>query len=186
MEVHMYFDKPGKINTDATLIAACERAQALGIEELVLASSSGDTAYRALELCSPFKITVVTYHCGFKAPFQNVMPADIRTDLERRGVHVVAATHALSGVERSFFNKYSGAYPVLIVADTLRLFGQGTKVAVEVAIMAADSGALSGGDIVSIGGSSKGADTALILKPANQSNLYDLRIREIVCKPRWF
>jgi len=45
---------------------------------------------------------------------------------------------------------------------------------------------LTGQDIIAIGGSSKGADTALVVKPANQSNLFDLRIREIVCKPRHF
>jgi len=73
-----------------------------------------------------------------------------------------------------------------LIADTLRLFGQGTKVAVEVAIMAADAGTLSGEDIVSIGGSGSGADAALILKPAHQNNFFDMRIREIVCKPRNF
>ena len=66
------------------------------------------------------------------------------------------------------------------------MFGQGTKVAVEISIMAADSGNLSGNDIVSIGGSGRGADAALIIKPANQSDLFDLKIREIVCKPREF
>ena len=82
--------------------------------------------------------------------------------------------------------KYSGVYPVLLMADTLRLFGQGTKVAVEIAVMAADAGALSGEDIISIGGTGRGADTALVLKPAHQNNFFDLRIREIICKPRTF
>jgi hypothetical protein len=59
-------------------------------------------------------------------------------------------------------------------------------VAVEVAIMAADAGALSGSDIVSIGGSGSGADAALILKPAHQNNFFDMRIREVICKPRSF
>ena len=77
-------------------------------------------------------------------------------------------------------------YPVLLIADTLRLFGQGTKVAVEVSIMAADAGMLSGSDIISIGGSGRGADAALVLKPAHQNNFFDLRIREIICKPRSF
>lgn len=71
-------------------------------------------------------------------------------------------------------------------ADTLRLFGQGIKVAVEVAVMAADAGVLSGGDIISIGGSGHGADAALVLKPAHQNNFFDMRIREIICKPRNF
>jgi hypothetical protein len=52
--------------------------------------------------------------------------------------------------------------------------------------MAADAGTLSGEDIVSIGGSGSGADAALILKPAHQNTFFDLRIREVVCKPRNF
>ena len=49
-----------------------------------------------------------------------------------------------------------------------------------------DAGHLSGNDVVAIGGSGKGADTALILKPTNQSDVFDMRIREVVCKPRVF
>jgi hypothetical protein len=94
--------------------------------------------------------------------------------------------HALSGLERSVAKKHSGVYPVLLIADTLRLLGQGTKVAVEVAVMAADAGMLTGKDIISIGGSGGGADTALVLKPAHQNNFFDLRIKEIICKPRDF
>jgi len=182
----MYFDKPGRENSEKTLELAHNRAKELNIDEVVVASSKGSTAQKVLDIFKGFKTVVVTYHCGFKAPFQPVMPDSTRAELVRRGATVISATHALSGLERSVFNKYSGAYPVLIIADTLRLFGQGTKVAVEVAIMAADGGALSGNDIVSIGGTGKGADAALILKPANQSQLFDMRIREIVCKPRHF
>lgn len=182
----MYFDKPGKNNTAKTLETAFARGKELGLDEVVLATSKGGTAYQALDIFTGFSITAVTYHCGFKEPFKTVMDPEVRADLEQKGVRVVSATHALSGLERSFLNKFSGTYPVLIVADTLRLFGQGTKVAVEVAIMAADAGTLTGKDIVSIGGTGQGADTALILKPAHQTGLFDIRIREIVCKPRSF
>jgi len=182
----MYFNKPGKNNTQTTLELAFSRGKELGLDEVVLATTTGDTAYQALDIFDGFTITAVTYHCGWKEPFKPVMDPEVRADLEQKGVRVVSASHALSGLERSFFNKYSGTYPVLVVADTLRLFGQGTKVAVEVAIMAADAGTLTGKDIVSIGGSARGADAALILKPAHQTGLFDLRIREIVCKPREF
>jgi hypothetical protein len=185
-EVGMYFDKAGKGNTEQTLKFAAERARELGLEEAVVASSTGDTAYKAMEVLDGFKLTVVTYHCGFKEPFKSRMEDDVRKDIENRGIRVIAASHALSGVERSVAKKHSGIYPVLLIADTLRLFGQGTKVAVEVAIMAADAGTLSGSDIVSIGGSGSGADSALILKPAHQNNFFDMRIREIICKPRFF
>ena len=182
----MYFEGPGKDNTEATLKSAFERATALGINEVVVASTSGDTALKAFDIFEGFAITAVSYHCGFRKPFESVMDLGVRKDLEAKGVNVISATHALSGVERSVAKKHGGVYPALLIADTLKLFGQGTKVAVEVAIMAADSGALSGNDVVSIGGSGKGSDTALILKPANQSDMFDMRIREVVCKPRNF
>ena len=132
----MYFDKPGRTNTEETLKLAADRGNELGIKEIVVASSTGKTAYAAIEICQGFDITAVTYHCGFKEPFKNVMPPENKVDLEAKGVKVIRATHALSGVERSLFNKYTGSFPVLLIADTLRLFGHGTKVAVEVAIMA--------------------------------------------------
>jgi hypothetical protein len=182
----MYFDKPGQNNTEQTLQLASKRATELEINEVVLASTTGQTAYEALDTFQGFHLVVVTYHCGFREPFTSVMEAAIMRDLEDKGARVVMATHALSGVERSLSKKYSGSYPVLLVADTLRLMGQGTKVAVEISIMASDAGALSGKDIISIGGTGRGADTAVVLKPANQSSLFDIRIREIICKPRDF
>ncbi|KPA17920.1 protein containing DUF1867, partial [Candidatus Magnetomorum sp. HK-1] len=182
----MYFDKIGESNTLETLRLAHARAKELEINEVVIASTTGKTAFQAYEIFKDFQITIVTYHCGFRAPFESVMPVETRKSLEDKGMQVVLATHALSGVERSIAKKYQGIYPVLLIADVLRLFGQGTKVAVEISIMAADAGTLTGKDIVSIGGSGKGADAALILKPANQSDLFDIRIREIVCKPRTF
>ncbi|ACL04591.1 pyruvate kinase alpha/beta domain-containing protein [Desulfatibacillum aliphaticivorans] len=183
----MYFNAPGKENTKATLEAAYKRAQELGVNEIVLASSKGDTAYAALEICKGMKITAVTYHCGFTTPFVSVMKEEIKQDLESKGVRVISATHALSGVERSLLNKYGGGLcPVLIMADTLKLFGQGPKVAVEVSIMATDGGALTGADIIAVGGSGRGADSALVIKPAGQSHVFDMKIREIICKPREF
>lgn len=182
----MYFEKPGKGNTHKTLEMAYKQAKALGLHEIVLASTSGNTAYRALDIFKGFKIIAVTYHGGLKKPFQNVMPDATRLDLTAKGLTVISATHALSGIERAVSAKYGGAYPALLIADTLRLFGQGVKVAVEISIMAADAGLLCGKDIVTVGGTSQGADAALVLKPANQANFFDLRIRQIICKPSNF
>ncbi len=182
----MYFEKAGRENTEAVLKAAEKRANELNINEIVVASTTGETGYKAIEIFENRKITVVTYHCGFRKPFEKVMEDNVKNDLILKGANVVMATHALSGIERAVFNKFSGTYPALLIADTLRLFGQGTKVAFEITIMAADAGALTGKDIISIGGTGKGADTAMVMKPANQSSIFDSKIREIICKPREF
>jgi hypothetical protein len=72
------------------------------------------------------------------------------------------------------------------IADTLRIFGQGMKVVCEISMMAADSGLVrTDEDIIAIAGSSRGADTAVVLKPVNTHNFFDLKIREILCKPHF-
>jgi hypothetical protein len=43
----VYFESPGRVNTDETLALAKERAEGLGIKYLVVASTSGATALRA-------------------------------------------------------------------------------------------------------------------------------------------
>jgi len=179
----MYFERTGEANSEETIRCAYQRAKQLGIKEIVVASSSGKTAKMALSICKGMKVVCVSYHAGFSEPFKLSIPGNTRKALERAGVKVVCATHALSGVERGLSKKFPGPYPVLQVAEVLRLFGQGTKVAIEVAIMAADSGNLSGHRIVSVGGTHNGADTALVLTPACQSNFFDIKIHEIVCKP---
>lgn len=180
----MHFENIGRENTDQTLAAAFKRGKALGLNEVIVASTTGETAFKTIDMFQGFSITVVTYHCGFREPFKAVMPENAKRQLMDKGARVISATHALSGVERSIFNKYTGSYPVLLIADTLRLFGQGVKVAVEISIMAADGGALTGEDVIAIGGTGKGADAALVLKPAGQSHFFDMRIKEVICKPR--
>ena len=102
----MYFDKPGKDNTDQTLKLAAERADELGINEVVVATTTGRTAYKAMEVFAGKRLTAVTYHCGFKEPFQNRMEDDVRKDIEGKGIRVIASSHALSGVERSADCRY--------------------------------------------------------------------------------
>jgi hypothetical protein len=182
----MVHERAGKENTDNTVRLAYERGRELGLNEVVVASTSGETALQVLEVFKGFSVVVVTYHCGFREPFATIMEKQAREELEDRGATVVQGSHALSGVERSVAKKYSGVYPVLLVADTLRLLGQGVKVAVEITVMAADAGALTGNDVVAIGGTARGADSALVVKPAHQSTFFDLKIREIICKPREF
>jgi len=179
----MYFEKKGPENTDQTLTLAGERARELGIDTMVVATTTGRTAYRALELCPGMKLVAVSYHAGFRKPFKLSIEPETVEDLNAKGVPVVCATHSLSGVERGLSRKHPGVYPVLLIADVLRLFGQGTKVAVEVSIMAADAGQLTGRRIVACAGSSKGCDTALVLTPANMNEFFDIRIHEIICKP---
>jgi len=88
-------------------------------------------------------------------------------------------------IERAITNKFGGLYPGGIVSNTLRMFGQGTKVCLEIAGMAIDAGMIPAGkEIIAVGGSGGGADTALVLIPAHSNAFFDTQILEVVCKPR--
>jgi hypothetical protein len=185
----VYFDSPGKRNTDEVIRIARERVKEGGIEKVVVASASGATAVKVLEAFSGLrvKIIAVTYHAGFSSPGSVDLEEENRRALEAAGVPIVMATHALSGVERSFSRRFGGISTVEVVAETLRaLFGQGLKTCVEVAIMACDAGRVSPHeDIIALGGTGGiGVDTACVIRPANMNRFFDMRVREILCMPR--
>lgn len=177
------FDKPGQENTEECVRLAFERAQELGLKEVVVATNKGYSADKVLEVFHGFKVIAVTHRAGFREPWKLELPDEKKKELEAKGAIVLTAGHALSGVERSIRGKFQGLYPMELVAETLRRFSQGTKVCVEIALMAADAGALSGNTLMTIGGTGKGADTAIVLTPTNQSDFLEMKIHEIVCKP---
>ncbi len=177
------FDSPGPGNTDECIRRAYKRAKELELKEVVVATNKGSTAMKVLNTFQGFKIIVVNHHAGFRESWKVELPDDIRKELEDKGAEVIIASHALSGIERAFRSKFQGLYPSELVAEVLRLFGQGTKVCVEIALMAADAGVLSGDTVMTIGGTGTGADTAIVLTPVHQKSFLDMTIHEIVCKP---
>lgn len=181
----VYFDTPGKQNTETTLRLAVERARELGIRYLVVASSYGETALKAAEIAEGLQLVVVTYHTGFIEEGKNTMPAEVEEELRRRGAKIVRQSHILSGLERSISRKLGGVSRTEAIAEALRsLFGHGMKVCVEITIMAADSGAIPIEEVVAVGGRSRGADTAVVIRPAHMNNFFDAEIKEIICMPR--
>jgi len=180
-----YFKKPGPENTGAVLKAVSQRAKELDIDRVLIATRTGETAFDALEIFRPdIKVIAVTHYTGFTEPDSQEMAEESRQELESKGVNVLTCTHAFGGIGRGIREKLSTYQVDEIIAHTLRMFGQGVKVAVELALMAADAGKVrTDKDVISIGGTAKGADTALVLKPANSARIFSLKVREIICKP---
>ncbi len=183
-----YFAKAGAKNTEALLDAVARRAKELSISKVVVATSSGSTALAAAKkLGSGMKITAVTHVTGFSKPNEQELTDVNRKRLESLGVAIFTGQHAFGGVGRAVRNKLSTYQLDEIMAYTLRTFGQGIKVAIEIALMAADAGLVrTDEDVISIGGSGAGADSALVLQPANSNRFFDIKIREIIAKPRNF
>jgi len=182
----IYFEKPGRENTEDTLKLAVEAARANGITNLVVASTDGDTAKMLADAIDHkgITVTVVTHAYGQKEPNCNPMPMELRRYLMGRGFQLCTAAHVLSGAERSLSNTFRGVYPVEIIAHSLRMLGQGTKVCVEICAMAADAGHVRTGEpVVAVGGTGHGADTAMILRPQVSCHILKTKIDRIICKP---
>ncbi len=181
----IYFEKPGPKNTEAVLRIAKKRADELGIDTVLVATTSGATAARAVAVLTDHTVIAVTHSTGFREPNVQELAEAHRNTIEAAGGKVLTAQHALGGVNRAVRRKMNTYQLDEIIAYTLRIFGQGTKVCAEIAMMAADAGLVHAGTpCIAIGGSGQGADTALVLVPVNAQDFFDMRIVEVLAKPR--
>jgi hypothetical protein len=182
----VYFSKPGRENTQRTLEIAARRADELNVRHVVVATTSGETGLMATRLFQSKNLVIVTHSTGFLKPGLQELIPELRKKIEETGAKVLTCQHAFGGVGRAVRKKL-GTYELEeIVAYTLRIFGEGTKVAVELALMAADAGLIPTSEpCIAVGGTAQGADTAILLKPANAQTFFDAKIMEILAKPRF-
>ncbi|MDD5038709.1 MAG: pyruvate kinase alpha/beta domain-containing protein [Dehalococcoidales bacterium] len=192
----VYFKNPGIANTDEVLRLAQQRAKELGIKTIVVASTSGDTAVKAVKALKGMRVVVVGHSAGLKEPNRQEFTEENRKIVESQRGKIVTAAHAFGGLNRSMrqssIPEASATYIIGdIIADTLRIFGQGTKVACEVATMAADAGLVrTDEDIIAIGGTvsstaGRGADTAIVIRPSYAHLFFETQIKEVICKPHF-
>ncbi len=179
-----YFSKPGKQNTERTLQIAMERARELGIRQIVVASTEGETGRRAAEIFRGYHLVVVTHSTGFAEPNSQKLMEENRRAILEAGARLLTCQHAFGGVNRAIRRKLNTYQVDEVIAYTLRILGEGMKVVCEITLMAADAGLIGTGDpVLAIAGTGRGADTAAILRPANAQDFFELRINEILCKP---
>jgi len=183
----MYFEKPGAENTDRTLELAVKTCKERGIRHLVVASTFGATAKKALAMIkdSNINLVVVTHNYGFSEEGKCEFDPQIRREIEQAGHKVLSGTIATRNLGKAIALKM-GWSESEIIANTLRIFSQGIKVCVEMACMAADSGLIPFGDCVFAAGTGRGADAACVIRAASSNNFFNLKLREILCKPRDF
>ena len=180
-----YFMDADQEHTEDVLRLVAARASELGIKRVVIASASGRTALAAVDVLQGLQVVVITHETGYVTDGVQEFPDDLRQALEARGVSVHTVTHAFGGLSRAMRKKFNTHVIGDIIANTLRVFGQGLKVAVEITLMAADCGAVRTDEtVIAAGGAEHGLDTAIVCKPVNAQRFFDLKIQEIVCKPR--
>ncbi len=182
-----YFETAGPQNTEETIRLSRERALELGIRDVVVASTHGGTGLKTAEAFKGMdcNVVVVTISEGFKEKGWT-MSREERQRLLEKGVKVFTGIHALGDdVNSAFTEEHGGGAPNAIVTQALYRFCQGMKVCVEIVLMAADAGLIPmDKEVIAIAGTDGGADTAIVAKPAYSRKFIDLRVREIIAKPR--
>jgi len=182
----VYFENAGRENTEETLRIAKQRAEELGIKTIIVATTQGDSAARAVEVFEGMKVVVVTHVTGMREPNFQELTDENRQKIESKGGIILTTGHAFTGIDGAMRKKFSMYLLGDVIASTLRIFGQGMKVVCEIALMAADAGlARTDEDAVVISGTGRGADLAVVLTPVNTSDFFDLKVKEILCKPHF-
>lgn len=125
---------PGKENTAKTIEIATQAIKNYDIRHVVLATTTGYTA-QCFPALDGVNVVCIPHAYGFKEPGKNELTDETIQQLREKGFQVYASSHALSGAERGITGKFGGVAPVEIIAHTLRFFGQGMKVCVEIAAM---------------------------------------------------
>jgi len=183
----VYFREAGAKNTDLLLKIVRNYVEKEEINDIVVASTTGETGVKAAKIFKPRNVVVVTHHFGFREPGKIELLEENKREILANGAKVFTGTHALSSVERAIRKDFGTLQVLEIIANVLRLMGEGTKVCVEITLMAADAGLIPvDRDVVAIAGTGRGADTALRIKPVSTARFFDLKIREVVAKPSNF
>jgi len=182
----VYFDNPGPENTDVTLNAVRERAGEIGISTVVLLSVTGVTAVRAVDILTGLRLIAVTHCTGYTSPGVQEFRDENRQYVTAKGGTVLTVTPVFGGLSAAKKNRLKTLALGDIVASTLTVFGTGMREALESLVTAADSGLVRVGEpVVAVGGTEGGADTAVVCCPVNAMDFWDLRVGEVICKPRF-
>lgn len=170
------------LSTEALLDRTLEYAEAYAVDAVCVASTSGETGAKAADRFGE-ELVVVGHSYGYDEDNEQELADEHAETIEDAGGDVYFGPMVFSNVGSAIAQK-EGFSSLELVADVLRLFGQGTKVAVECPVMACDAGLIDTGDrVLSIAGTGHGADTALLVRAANSRDFFDVRVLDVLAKP---
>jgi hypothetical protein len=179
-----YFKEAGAQNTDVLLTLVKEYVEKESIKDIVVASTTGETGAKASKIFKGYNVVIVTHCSGFRQPGENELLEEYKREILANGAKIFTGIHALSSVERAIRKDFGTIQTLELIANVLRLLGEGAKVCVEITLMAEDAGLIPvDKDVIAIAGTGRGADTALRIRPANTARFFDLKIKEVIAKP---
>ena len=184
-QVH-YFDKAGKENTEKCVEVTASLIDE-GYKHVVVATTVGDTGVAMARKLhgKGVNLVVVTHSAGYKEPNHIELLPKNKEEILKLGGKLYTTTILTHSIETAFTQKFNGLYPTMIVAQSLRRLGEGVKVCCEIVMEACDGGIIPElEEVVTIAGTGRGADTVCIIKSAASKRFLDLKVLEILAKPR--
>lgn len=188
-----YFEEPGKQNTEYVLEAVSKRVDKGGISKVIVASTSGETALKFARALQGKAEVFCVAEAPFRREWNEAWPclyAENYEVLKKLGATVINNVPYVFHDSVAECARWNASAPERLVKETLYCFGQGLKVAVEVALIAVSCGFVPPfEDVIAVGGSSRGADTAIVLRGTYPACMFDkdprkrLEIREIIAMP---
>ena len=181
-----YFEKGGKENSGRCVEITASLVDG-GFKHVVVATTVGDTGVAMARRVQgkDVNLVAVTHSAGFKEANQIELLPENRDEILRLGGKIYTGTILTHSIETAFAQKFNGLYPTMIVAQSLRRFGEGPKVCCEIVMAACDAGFIPEfEEVVAVAGTGRGADTVCIIKSAASKRFLDLKVLEILAKPR--
>ncbi|MFH1623929.1 MAG: hypothetical protein ABID54_02085, partial [Pseudomonadota bacterium] len=130
-------------------------------------------------------LVVVTHSVGFKGPNQNEFSKEKREEILKSGAKIYTGTILTHSLETALMAEHSGIYPTYLITQTLRRICQGVKVGCEIVMEACDAGLIpEGEEVIAVAGTGRGADTVAIIKSVASKRFLELKVLEILAKPR--
>lgn len=174
-----------KMDTSEVLEIAKKYAEKNRILNVVVATTTGETGVLASNVFKKdFNLVAVTHSAGFKNNSKQELLDENRQKMLRNNVKIFTGPMIFHTWNDYYRKKHGSVTTTTIIADTLRIFGQGTKVAVEIIAMAADAGLIPSKPVMSIAGTDHGADTVILADSTNSKRLFNMKVIDVIAKPR--
>ena len=198
MSVHkgniVYFESPGFQNTDSVIEVTEERLKMNDMLAVIVPMTTGRTLEKFVnKLGKQVNIISISEDEVMKAcknisyPDKGVLGKLIQKKLDESAQSDVNLRRDIFDI--TFLPLCGDSWK--LIAETLYIFGQGMKVAIEIAVAAVEIGKIDAAKkVISVGGTGEGADTAVVLRTSTQKLSFAgkpeerLSIQEILAMPK--
>jgi len=167
-----YFAEPGPGNTGKVIKTVSERIGKGGVSQVVVASTSGRTGVRFARALKGRTQVVAVSHEKMEPKLKEKISS--LGGIAEDGTHLPLHGRGMDKVRDAFYT-----------------LGQGFKVALEVILIAADKGLVKPyEDVIGVGGSGEGADTAVVARATPTKEIFSsdkskrLEIGRASCRER--